>query len=117
MEIAGRVATWLELALVPVRGRDLTRLRVHPVGGRKGGCYAVSMDGRWLCASDVSLTVFRGRVAAERFLEVAGIDEAEPGDPSAPGVRCDGRHLGLCLGRGGCLVGCRERGLVPEFNG
>ena len=117
MEIAGRVATWLDLALVPVRGRDRTQLRVHAVGGRKGGCYAVSMDGRWLCASDGSLTVFHGRPAAERFLEVAGVEDAASGDPSTAGVHCDGRHLGLCLGRSGCLTGCRESGPVAAFNG
>jgi hypothetical protein len=117
MVIGGRVATWLDLAAAREWGRGDARLRVHAVGGRKEGCYALSLDGRWLCASDGTLTVFRGVDAAARFLKTARLDAFEPGEAPPDGVRCDGGHHGMCIGRNGRLVGCRESGLVPEFNG
>lgn len=117
MDTTQRVATWLDLAATREWRTEPACLRVHAVGGRKDRCYAVTLDGRWLCASDGSLTVFYGREAAERFLLAARIGDFESGEAAVPGVLCDGAHVGLCLGRDGCLKGCRQAGRGPELNG
>lgn len=116
MEIGQRVATWLDLAAAPWRD-DQPKVKVHAVGGRKDGCFALSVDGRWLCTADGQLTVFFGVEAALRFLKTARTPAFEPGDAPAAPVRCDGRHYGLGIARSGCLMSCADCGRVPEFNG
>ncbi len=112
-----RVATWLDLAAMPHWWPNPRRLRLHAVGGRRNGCFAVSVDGRWLHTSDGELTVFHGLETAVRFLKAARIEAFEPGEAPPEPVRCDGRHFGLGVGRNGCMMTCRECGRVPEFNG
>ena len=112
MQMPGRVATWLELAVAPEWRRQHCRVRVHALGGRgSGGCYALSMDGRWLCTGDGRLTVFKGIDAALRFLKVVRVEDFEPGDAPEGGTVCDGQHHCLCVGRDGelgpCPVSCR----------
>lgn len=107
MEVTGGVATWLELAVAPEWRKRQSKIRLHAVGGEEGGCFALSMDGRWLCASGGRLTLFRGREAAEHFLKAVRIDRFEIGEPPPRKLCCDGRHFGLRLDRKGCLTACR----------
>ncbi|MBR0566062.1 hypothetical protein J5J83_08035 [Azoarcus sp. L1K30] len=108
MENIGRVATWLELAIAPEWRREAMRICVHPVGPEDDQCFAVSMDGRRLCASDGKLTTFRGRRAVERFLSMVHIDDFDICAPD-PTIRTFPRgHFCLCLNRQNCLSPCEE---------
>ncbi len=94
----GRVATWLELAVAPEWRRQNCKVRIHSLGGKGGGCYALSMDGRWLCTGDARLTVFKGLDSALRFLKVVRIEDFEPGSAPEGGLLTDGQHFCLCVG-------------------
>ena len=110
MELKGRNATWLELAVAPLWRLGQTRVRVHALEGGHAGCLAITVDERWLCANDGRLTVFGCRESASRFLDLLRIDHMEEGEPSelpadcgCAGVQC--MRLGTagrrtCDGRG-----------------
>lgn len=115
-QMPARVATWLELAIAPEWRRQHCSVRVHALGNRsKGGCYALSMNDRWLCTGDGSLTVFKGIDAALRFLKVVRVEDFEPGETPDVDVIGNGRQYCLCVGRGGeltpCPGSCRPRQL------
>ncbi|NMG30012.1 hypothetical protein [Aromatoleum evansii] len=98
-----KVATWLELAVARDGCRDRRRVRVHAIGERGDDCYAISLDGRWLCAGSGQLTVFHGLGAALHFLEVLRIAHFEAGASTRlPSIR------GNCY----CLRMDRSRGLL-----
>ncbi|AYH43198.1 hypothetical protein [Azoarcus sp. DN11] len=103
--IPGKVATWLELAVAPDWRRQQCRIRVHMVGPREGACYAISMDGRWLCAGSGELTVFRGLSAALHFLKLLRIEDFEPGEPAGMPAVGTGRHY--------CMCADKKKGLLP----
>lgn len=107
MEISaqsGKLATWLELAVAPDWRRSTCKIRVHALGQREGGCYAISMDNRWLCVGNGGLTVFHGLSAALRFLKLLRIDNFEPGEAADVGSVCNGRRY--------CLSEVKDRGLL-----
>jgi hypothetical protein len=112
----GRVATWLELAVAPEWRRQNCSVRLHAIGGKSGGCYALSMDGRWLCSSDGRLTVFKGLDSALRFLSIVRVEDFEPGEPTSIAVHCNGQHHCLCVGRDDCLVQCQTGGHRARLN-
>lgn len=101
----GRVATWLELAVAPEWRRANCKIRVHAVGQRDGGCYAISMDDRWLCVGTGGLTIFHGLSAALHFLKLLRIDDFEPGETAD--VAWAGKSERYCL----CTD--KSRGLLP----
>lgn len=103
-----RVATWLELAVAPEWRRQQCAVRIHAMGTEHSGCYALSMDGRWICSGDGRLTVFRGFDAALRFLRALRVEEVERGAALTDDVACDGRHYCLCVGRDDCLAQCAD---------
>ena len=82
MELKGRNATWLELAVAPLWRLGQTRVRIHTLGGARDCCLGITVDDRWLCANDGRLTVFGSRESATRFLELLRIDHVEDGPPS-----------------------------------
>jgi hypothetical protein len=82
MELKGRNATWLELAVAPAWRLGQTRVQLHALSGGQNGCFGITVDERWLCANDGRLTVFDCREAAARFLELLRIDHMEDGAPS-----------------------------------
>ena len=76
-----KVATWLELAVAPEWRRNEFKVRLHAVGLEKnGGCYAISLDDRWLCVGNGGVTLFHGLSAALHFLKLLGIEHFEPGE-------------------------------------
>lgn len=101
---SGKLATWLELAVAPDWRRSACKIRVHALGQRDGGCYAISMDNRWLCVGSGGLTVFRGLSAALRFLKLLRIDNFEPGEAADV--------ASLCTGERYCLYEDKNRGLL-----
>ncbi len=88
MELKGRNATWLELAVAPLWRLGQTRFRVHPLQGGGEGCVGITVDERWLCANDGRLTVFGCRESASRFLDLLRVDHMEEGDPSELPAGC-----------------------------
>ncbi|MFV0664262.1 hypothetical protein [Denitromonas sp.] len=77
-----RMAGWLEVAASPLWSSDRATLRIHPVCMHHCTCHAISLNGRWVCSSDGSLTIFHSRESAEHFLELAHIDHYELGEPA-----------------------------------
>ena len=88
MELKGRNATWLELAVAPLWRLGQTRVRVHTLRGGRENCVGITVDGRWLCANDGRLTVFSGRDSATRFLELLRIEHMEEGAPEDMPMNC-----------------------------
>lgn len=82
MELKGRNATWLELAVAPLWRLGQTRVRIHALSGGQDGCLGITVDERWLCANDGRLTVFACRDSAVRFLELLRIDHVDEGESS-----------------------------------
>lgn len=80
MELKGRNATWLELAVAPLWRLGQARVRVHPLHGAGATCVGITVDERWLCANDGRLTVFGCGESASRFLELLRIDHMEEGE-------------------------------------
>lgn len=110
MELKGRNATWLELAVAPAWRLGQTRVQLHALSGGQNGCFGITVDERWLCANDGRLTVFDCREAAARFLELLRIDHMEDGAPSElpvgdahDGVQC------MRLASGGNSFTCQDR--------
>ncbi|NMG75057.1 hypothetical protein [Aromatoleum diolicum] len=103
---SGKHATWLELAVAPEWRRNKCKIRVHALGQREGGCYAISMDNRWLCVGSGGLTVFHGLSAALRFLKLLRIDNFEPGEAADVGSVCSGERYCLCEDKGRGLLAC-----------
>jgi hypothetical protein len=110
MEGLDRPATWLDMAGASQWRPRGAKVRIHPVVGPKGECYALTLDRRWLCGTDGSVTLFHGLRAAVRFLQLARVNDFEAGDPAdlagglAEGVQC------LCVHRGRSLQACPYRG-------
>lgn len=89
MNLSGRTATWLELAVKPPWRRHQATIRLHPVGGDASDCLALSLDGRWVCTGRQRLTVIRGIDAALHFLQILQIDDFRSRGravPRGPGV-------------------------------
>ena len=105
MELEGRNATWLELAVAPLWRLGQTRVRLHALSGGEEGCLGITVDDRWLCANDGRLTVFGCRDSALRFLELLRIDHMEDGEPSELPADCGCRDVQcMRLGNGGLRV-------------
>ena len=98
MELNGRNATWLELAVAPVWRRGQAKVKVHHLSGGRGQCVGITVDERWLCANDGRLTVFGCRDSAARFLKLLQVDHMEDGSPAAmPGGQCAVQGMVQCL--------------------
>lgn len=110
MEVSGRPATWLEMAGLPQWRTGKAEVRIHPVVGPQGACYALTLDRRWLCGTDGSVTLFQGLAAAERFLQLAHVDDYESGAPADLAGRLDKRVQCLCVRQGRNLRACQRRG-------
>lgn len=88
MDLKGRNATWLELAVAPLWRLGQTKVRIHTLSGGRECCMGITVDGRWLCANDGRLTVFGCKDSAIRFLELLRIDQVEDGEPSNLPATC-----------------------------
>lgn len=116
MGMGGRVATWLELAVTPQRESKKSTVRVHSVGGKACSCFAITVDGRWVCAGNGDVTVFKGIGAALHFLEVLRVDAFEPGARADEDLLCETRHYCLKCDRRKGLQPCR-RCRAPRYRG
>lgn len=114
MDLKGRNATWLELAVAPLWKNKPARVRIHPLKGGGSRCVGISVDERWLCSSDGRLTVFGGRESAARFLDLLHIDYLEDGDAVDLPENCGcGDEQCLCLSGAG-LRPCGRAQRRPE---
>ncbi|TDN47249.1 hypothetical protein C7389_12154 [Azoarcus indigens] len=104
MESVERVSTWLEFAFAPLRQQ--ARVRLHPVSGQRNGCFALSLDSRWLHAGDGRLTLFEGLGAALHFLKVTRVKDFEPGEPVPDSLCRDSSQYCLCVDRQKGLKNC-----------
>jgi len=82
-------ASWLDIAAAPIWQTTPPRICIHTVCLQKSRCHAISLDGRWICSTDGSLSVFETRRSAEHFLELAHVVSFEDGEDAelAPGCR------------------------------
>lgn len=115
MATSGRIATWLELAVAPQWRRTSCRIRVHAVGGKEGGCFAISMNERWLCSSSGGLTVFCGLGTARRFLKLLRIEKFEQGESPDVSVPCDGSRYCLRMDNNNGLRRCLPSQTVDRY--
>ncbi len=109
MDLSGRVATWLDLALAPSWHKDDTVIRIHSVGTGQTDRFAFSVDGRWLCAGGRRLTLFHGLAAAEHFLELLRVEGFERGEPISEASASDVPRYCLSLHAGSGLIGCASQ--------
>lgn len=82
MKDLGRPATWLEMAGASQWHPEGAKVRIHPVVGPEGQCFALTLDRRWLCGTNGSVTLFHGLGAAVHFLQLAQVSDFEAGDPA-----------------------------------
>lgn len=118
MELKGRNATWLELAVAPLWRFGQTRIRIHRLSGGREHCLGIRVDERWLCANDGRLTVFGCRASAVRFLELLRIDQVDDGEASDLLAKCGCDDV-QCLRMGArglrsCDGGVKARGRDGE---
>ena len=116
MKDLARPATWLDVAGVPQWGPQDAKVRIHPVAGPKGECYALSLDHRWVCGTNGGVTLFHGLGAAVRFLQVAQVYDFEAGE-QAELASCMTKEVQcLCVRGGRSLQPCRVKGpACPQF--
>ena len=115
MRIQGRVATWLEMVAAATRQQDQTpKVRLHPVAGSdqptrpEQQCYAVSVDGRWLCSNNGRLTVLRGELAVDRFMSLLRNIPYETGEPAEFVIDCSTSAHCIAIGRDKSLCSCQR---------
>ena len=113
VELTGRVATWLELAVAPEWRKARASIKLHVIDGIPESCCALSMDGRWLCTSDGRLTVFRGADAAHRFLKSVNINAVEEGESSSSAPDYLSNAYCLAIGRNDALRACKLKCRQP----
>lgn len=72
------VIRWLDLAISAVspRTRDEGLVAaVHPINlNEQRACYGVTLNQRWLCGSDDTLTCFESMLGAMRFLKLLKVE-------------------------------------------
>ncbi|HRP95226.1 MAG TPA: hypothetical protein PL143_03160 [Rhodocyclaceae bacterium] len=115
MKIDGKVATWLEMVVAPGWRKTRTVPRLHPILGTgerccscPETCYAVSVEGRWLCSNNGRLTVLRGLPAAERFIQLVRLESYETGEPADFHVDCATSAHCIAMGHDQTLRSCRQ---------
>lgn len=114
MRIDGKVATWLEMVVAPSWRKTRTVPRLHPILGTgvrcscAEACYAVSVEGRWLCSNNGRLTVLRGLPAAERFMQIVRHESYETGEPAEFDFDCATSAHCIAMGQDQTLRSCRQ---------
>lgn len=95
MRVEGRVATWLDTVAATHFHHTPVAARLHPVSDGQPGdhdpecqCYAISVDGRWLCSSNGRITVLRGLKSARRFLDLLKLSGYQSGEPARFAIDC-----------------------------
>lgn len=115
MKIDGKVATWLEMAIAPHWRKTQATFRLHPIRSSHQACercsetcYAVSVDGRWLCSNNGRLTVLNGLDTAERFMQLIKHDSYAPGEPTEFDFDCRSSGHCISMGRDQTLRACLQ---------
>lgn len=113
MKVDGKVATWLEMVVVPHRHTERVKPCLHPVEGRNGKvelpdqqCYLITVNGRWLCSTNGHITVLQGLNAAERFMQLMKLPAYEQGEPAEFDIDCENGAHCMAIGRDKTLQGC-----------
>ncbi len=95
MRVQGKVATWLGTVAATQFHRTPVEARLHPISSEQFGdtnpdqqCYAISVDGKWLCSSNGRITVLRGLKSARRFLELLNLTRYQKGEPAQFEIDC-----------------------------
>jgi len=83
-------AGWLDVAAAPIWQGRKARVCIHAVCLHDCTCHAISLNGRWVCSTDGSLSVFQTRESAEHFLELAHVSAFEEGESAELSPSCDG---------------------------
>jgi hypothetical protein len=109
MEGPARPATWLEMAGAPQWRSEPPKVRIHPVAGPEGACYALTLDCRWLCGSNGSVTLFHTLGAVVRFLQLAQVHDFEAGEPCDLATQATSGFECLGIRRGRTLQPCTSR--------
>lgn len=110
MNIPGKVATWLGTIAAAHFQHHPVAARLHPIAAKarescrpEQQCYAISIDGRWLCSGTGQLTLFKGLASAKRFLTLLRVSNYEAGETAA--------FSPDCTTRAHCMAYDRRRGL------
>ena len=105
-------AGWLDVAAAPIWQGTRAKVCIHALCLSSGTCHAISLNGRWVCATDGRLCVFRTRASAEHFLELAHVSSFEDGEEAelAPGsdVHTHCINFQNSDGLSACAMGCSE---------
>jgi hypothetical protein len=95
MRVQGKVATWLDMVAATHFHHAPVEARLHPISGDQpesldpeNQCYAISVDGRWLCSGNGRITVLRGLKSARRFLDLLKLNGYQPGEPAEFAIDC-----------------------------
>ena len=105
-------ASWLDIAAAPIWQGHKAKVCIHPVCLHDCNCHAISLNGKWICSTDGSLSVFQNRASAEHFLELAHVSSFEEGEAAELAPDCD--HHTQCIafrqrtGLSPCLAECSE---------
>lgn len=104
--LGGKVATWLELAVAPEWRRNEFKVRIHAIGKEEDRCYAMTMNGRWVCSGTGGLTVFHGLSAALHFLDLLHISDYEAGEAAEVSFTERAQRYCLCTDTKNTLLPC-----------
>jgi hypothetical protein len=114
MKIEGKIATWLDM-VAPNWGNTPPTFRLHPIenahpqdGACHEACYALSVDGRWVCSTNGRLTVLKGLETAEHFRQLINHGPYIPGEPTQFVIDCGNTAHCITMGRDQTLHACQH---------
>lgn len=96
MRVEGKIATWLDTVAATHFHHAPVEARLHPISGSQQlgdadpelQCYAISVDGRWLCSSNGRITILKGLKSARRFLDLLDLSGYQNGEPAQFEIDC-----------------------------
>ncbi|QID17896.1 hypothetical protein G3580_09740 [Nitrogeniibacter mangrovi] len=105
-------AGWLDIAAAPIWQGRQAKVCIHAVCLHDCTCHAISLNGRWVCSTDGSLSIFQTHESAEHFLELAHVSCYEDGEAAELAPECDAHMQCISFqqksGLGPCRAACAE---------
>lgn len=115
MKVQGKVATWLDTVAATHFHHAPVHACLHPIAGEHANtgranqpCYAISVNGKWLCSSNGRITVLRDLKSAQRFLELLNLPIYENGEPARFEVDCTNSAHCMAFDKRGGLKNCSQ---------
>lgn len=115
MRVQGKVATWLDMVAATHFHHVPVEARLHPISGDQPKsldpetqCYAISVDGLWLCSGNGHITVLRGLKSARRFLELLELKGYQTGEPAEFEIDCGNSAHCMALRKRRGLRNCKK---------